>query len=141
VAGTAGRTPTRSSAPALRSDDEQAIWKAQTELHRSYLDGDTPTYSKLTADGYFRIEENGEEREKSAFLQEVKGNASQPKGQIETGDVQIAVTNDTARLVMTTWGTEPGGRTNPPTRVTRVFVKRNGQWQQAAAVFTPIVQQ
>jgi hypothetical protein len=35
--------------------------------------------------------------------------------------------------VIKTWGTLPGGQQVPPTRVTRIFEKKNGQWQQAAA--------
>jgi ketosteroid isomerase-like protein len=140
AAGTSGRTMS-SSPPTLSSNDERAIWKVQSDLQQAFLRGDTAAYGSLTADDYVRITANGEQQGKSQFLETVKKNASQSKGQLETGDVQIAVTGDTARVVMTTWGTLPGGEAAPPSRVTRVFVKRNGQWQQAAAIFTPVAQQ
>jgi ketosteroid isomerase-like protein len=128
----------RASPPALGSEEERALWKTQTDLQRAFLSGDTTAYSALTADDYVRITANGEQQGKSQFLQAVKRNGNQSAGQLETGDVQIAVSGDTARMVMTTWGTLPGGQTAPPSRVTRVFVKRNGHWQQVAAIFTPV---
>ena len=138
AAGTSGTSPLRASAPSLSTDEERAVWNVQNELHRAFLSGDTATYSKLTSDEFVRVAANGEQQGKSRFIQDVKQNAGKTAGQVETGDVQIAVNGDTARLVMITWGTLPGGEPLPPARVTRVFLKRNGQWQQAAAIFTPL---
>ena len=128
----------RASAPSLSTEAERAVWDVQNELHRAFLDGDAAKYSKLTSEEFVRIAANGEQQGKSQFVQDVKQNAGKTAGQLETGDVQVAVTGDTARLVMTMWGTMPGGAAIPPARVTRVFLKRNGQWQQAAAIFTPL---
>lgn len=139
--GTAGRTAMRSSAPTLNSDAERAVWKTQTALQRAFLKGDTALYSRLTADTLIRIGPDGQQDSKMQFLHTVSENAGRSAGQLETSDVQIAVTGDTARLLMTTWGTLPGGQPMPPARMTRVFVKRGGQWVQTASILTPIAQQ
>ena len=140
-AGTSGAPAMTPSTPTLNSDEERAVWKAQGDIHRAFLAGDTTTYSMLTSDDFLRIAPNGEQQGKSQFLQDVKRNANQTGGQIEVGDAQILVSGDTARVVFTTWGTMPGGQRIAPMRVTRVLVKRGDRWQQAAAVFTPLAQQ
>ncbi len=142
VAGTSGvGSAMHASPPALNSDEEREVWKAQMDLHKAFLAGDTATYSKLTSDDYLRVAGDGKQQGKSEFLETVKRNAKQSPGSLETGDVQVKVNGDTARVLMTTWGTLPGGQPEPPQRVTRVFVRRSGQWQQLAAIFTPIAQQ
>ncbi len=142
VAGTSGAGGAmHASAPTLNSDDEREVWKTQMDLHKAFLAGDTATYSKLTSDDYLRVAGDGKQQGKSEFIETVKRNAEQSPGRLETGDVQVRVNGDTARVLMTTWGTLPGGQPEPPQRVTRVFVKRSGQWQQVAAIFTPIAQQ
>jgi ketosteroid isomerase-like protein len=139
--GTSGRTVMRGSAPTLNSDSERAVWKTQTALQRAFLAGDSATYSRLTADTLVRIGPDGQQDSKMQFVHTVSENANRPGGQLETSDVQIAVTGDTARLVMNTWGTLPGGQPMPPARVTRMFVKQGGQWVQAASILTPIARQ
>ncbi|RPJ63241.1 MAG: nuclear transport factor 2 family protein [Acidobacteria bacterium] len=136
--GTSGTSGMHASPPSLSTEDERAVWTAQNELQRAFLSGDTATYSKLTSDDFVRVAEDSNQQGKSQFIQNVKQNAGKSGGQLENGDVEIAVTGDTARLVMTRWGTLPGGEPLPPARVTRVFLKQNGQWQQAAAIFTPL---
>jgi ketosteroid isomerase-like protein len=131
----------RAAPPLLGSNDERAVWKAQTDLQRAFLRGDTAAYGRLTSDEFFRVAPNAEPQGKSDFLRVVKENAGQHAGKLETGDVQITVAGDTARVVMNIWGTLPNGNPVPPTRVTRVFARRSGQWQQAAAIFTPLAQQ
>ncbi len=141
AAGTSGHGMKKGSAPMLASDEERAVWMAQTELHKAFLAGDTATYGKLTSDDFVRVGPHGERQGSSEFLQNVKQNAGRSAGQIETGDPKITVSGDTARVLMTTWGTMPGGEEIAAALVTRVFVKRNGQWQQAAAIFTPVAAQ
>jgi ketosteroid isomerase-like protein len=136
--GTAGRSTMKGSPPTFRSDEEGGVWQAQSELHRAFLAGDAATYGRLTTDNFIRVAPNGVREDRSGFLQSVKQNAGRSGGNIETGDPQITVTGDTARVVMTIWGTLPGGDEIPRTRVTRVFVRQDGSWRQAAAIFTPV---
>ena len=139
--GTAGRGAMKGSAPMLASDEERAVWAAQTELHKAFLAGDAAAYGKLTSDDFVRIAPEGERQGRSEFLQVVKQNAGKSAGELETGEPKVAVSGDTARVLMTTWGTMPGGEEIAPARVTRVFVKQDGRWQQAAAIFTPVAGQ
>jgi ketosteroid isomerase-like protein len=130
-----------SVAPTLNSDDERAIWKANTDLLNAFLKGDSEGYGNLTTDDYIRVTPDGQRQGRSEFLRVVEQNAGKSKGHLETSDVQITVNGDTARLVEATWGTLPGGAQQPLERVTRIFVKQNGRWQQAAIAFAPIREQ
>jgi ketosteroid isomerase-like protein len=140
--GTAGSTSTgmtrESMAPTLTTDEERAVWQVQTQLTDAFLKGDSAVYAKLTGDDYVRVVP-GKMLAKTEFLQTVKANAKQSAGHLESNDVRITVDGDTARVVMANWGQLPGGEASPPSRVTRIFQKRHGQWQQVAAIFAPIV--
>jgi ketosteroid isomerase-like protein len=131
----------RSVAPMLNSDDERAVWKTHTDLVNLFLRGDAAGYAKLTADNFVRLNDDGTSVGKSQFLETVKKNAGQSPGHLETGDVQIIVDGNTARVVLTMWGMLPGGRESAPSRMTKVYEKRNGRWQQVAAAFTLIAEQ
>jgi ketosteroid isomerase-like protein len=138
--GTSGRMAMRSAAPTLNSEPERAVWKTQTALQRAFLKGDAALYSRLTADTLIRIGPDGQQDSKMQFLHTVSENVGRSGGRLETNDVQISVTGDTARLVMNIWGTLPGGQSLAPARMTRVFVKRGGEWVQTASIMTPIAQ-
>jgi ketosteroid isomerase-like protein len=131
----------RNAAPKLDSDDQRAIWKTQQDLRDAFLKGDSAAYGKLTTDDYIRITVDGKLQGKSEFLQTVGQNAGKSKGHLEMNDVQITVNGDTARLVGEIGGTLPGGEPQPPERITRIFVKQNGRWQQAGMAFAPIREQ
>ncbi len=132
----AAATTRRSEPPTLNSDAERAVWKTQQDLVQAFLKGDSTTYGKLTTEDYIRVGVNGKRLSRNDTLRMVKDNAGKSGGNIEAGDAQITVNGDTARLVMSNWGTLPGGEQLAPERVTRIFVKRNGEWQQAAIAFT-----
>ncbi len=53
-------------------------------------------------------------------------------------DVQIRVNGNAAVATMQLIAYNPDGTTQPPERQIRVFQKRNEQWQQLAAIGTPI---
>jgi ketosteroid isomerase-like protein len=135
-----GKPGFHSVAPTLSSDDERAVWQAQENLGNAFVAGDAKAYSKLTADAYVRITPEAVVG-KTEFLKSVQENAKKSGGVLENSDVQILVDGNTARVVLKNSGTLPGGEQVPPTRVMRIFEKKNGQWQQVAAIFTPIVGQ
>ncbi len=146
TSGTAGKAAAsamtgRSVAPTLNSGDERAIWKVSEELRRAFLKGDAVEYGKLTTDDYIRVGADGKLYGKNDFLETVKQNAGKSGGRLESSDVQITVNGDTARVIQTVWGTLPGGEQTPPTRMTRIYEKRNGQWQQAGVAFVSIREQ
>jgi ketosteroid isomerase-like protein len=138
--GEAREPARRTVAPTLRTADERSIWKVQTDLLRTYLKGDTAAYSKLTADNYVRLSPEGTQN-KEEWLQVVAKNRDKSAGDLAMYDVQISVNGDTACLTQELSGKDPGGEMVAPTRFTRIFVKKNGQWQQAAVALTPIKEQ
>jgi ketosteroid isomerase-like protein len=133
----AGGTMSPTTEPTFNSADERAVWQVQQKLGDAFLKGDTKTYARYTAPEYTRVTPNGV-MGKTEFLRTVAKNAGQPSGQLQHSDVQITIEGNTARAVMIEGGTMPGGQQVPPSRVTRIFEKRNGQWQQVAAVFARI---
>lgn len=131
----------KGAAPAFSSDEARAVWKVDTQLRDAFLTGDVAAYEKLTSDNFVRIGPGGERQDRGEFLQTVKRNAGQSAGRIEVGEVSIDLSGDVARVMMTTWGAMPGGEEFAPLRLTKVLVKRAGQWQQAAVIFTPMTKQ
>lgn len=138
---TTGRSKAVGVEPTLVSAQERAVWKTQRDLQRAFLRGEVEAYSRLTSDDFVRVSGDGMLQTKADFAQTVRENANKKGGDIETSDVQIKVDGDTARLVLTSWGTYPGGKEITRSRVTRIFRRNNGQWQQVAAIFTPLNEQ
>lgn len=143
--GTSGARPAlepRTIAPTLNSDDERAVWRAQIEMVDAYSKGDTTRYSRLTADPFTRVETNGQVYNRRQWLDYVGRNAKQPLKNGAVGDVQIRIDNDTnlARVTMQIVPFNPDGTQGTPERQTRIFAKRNGRWQQVAAVATSLSQ-
>jgi ketosteroid isomerase-like protein len=143
--GTSGGRPAlepRTVAPRLNSDDERAVWRAQTQIVDAYSKGDTSRYARLTADPFTRIETNGQVYNRRQWLDYVGKNAKQPLKDGAVSDVQIRIDNDTnlARVTMQIVPFNPDGTLGSPERQTRIFAKRNGRWQQVAAVGTPLPQ-
>jgi len=140
TSGMSGKPEVHAVAPTLNSDEERGVWQAQQNLGNAFVMGDAKAYAKLTADAYIRITPEAVVG-KTEFLRTVQENAKKSGGVLENSDVQILVEGDVARVLLKNSGTLPGGQQVPPTRVTRIFEKRNGQWQQVAAIFTPISEQ
>jgi ketosteroid isomerase-like protein len=131
----------KSIAPALSSSDQRDVWRVNEDLARAFEKGDSSTYGRLTSDDYIRINADGSKLSKTQTLEMISGYAGKPGGRVETSDVEITVTGDTARGTWKTWGTQPGGEPIPPTRATRIYEKKNGQWQQVAFALLPIREQ
>jgi ketosteroid isomerase-like protein len=138
--GTGATSEPRTVEPALNSDDERAVWRAQTEMVDAYNKGDTNTYSKLTATPFTRIETNGQVYNRSQWLDLVRKNAGQPLKPGAISDAKIAVdnANNVARVTLQIVPFAADGTPQAPERQTRIFVRRNGQWQQLAAIATPV---
>ena len=139
TAGAAAPDP-RTVEPTLNSDEERAVWRAQTDIVDAYGKGDTKTYSKLTAGNFTRIETNGQVYNRRQWLELVRKNARQPLKPGAVSDVQITVDNinNTARVTLQLVAYTADGTQEPPERQTRIFSLKNGQWQQVAAIATPL---
>ncbi len=143
-AGTSGTSASeaRSVDPSLTSDDERAVWRAQTDIINAFGRGDTDRYSKLTANGFTRIQTNGHVYNRSEWLEYVGKNARRPVKASPYSDVHIQVdrANNIARVVLQLVPYSADGTPQAPERQTRIFALDNGQWQQVAAVSAPVSQ-
>ncbi len=141
--GTSGTAEPRTVAPTFGSDDQRAVWRAQTEIVDAYSKGDTNAYSRLTADAFTRVQANGQVYNRRQWLDLVGKNAKQPLKPGAMSDVQIQVdnTNNVARVTLQVVPFTPDGTPGSPERQTRIFAMRNGRWQQVAAISTPLAQQ
>ncbi len=141
-AGTSGTSASeaRTVEPSLNSDDERAVWRAQMDIVNAFSRGDTNQYSKLTADRFTRIQTNGKVYDRSDWLAYVAKNAKQPIKMPAVSDAQIQVDrqNNIARLVAQFTPYSPDGTPQAPERQTRIFALNNGQWQQVAAISSPV---
>jgi ketosteroid isomerase-like protein len=140
--GAASASEPRTVAPTLGSDEQRAVWRAQTEIVDAYSKGDTSAYSRLTANPFTRVQTNGQVCNRRQWLDLVAKNAKQPLKPGAVSDVQIQVdnANNVARVTMQILPFNPDGTQGSPERQTRIFALRNGQWQQVAAIGTPLSQ-
>lgn len=137
--GTSGAAASpRNVAPTLSSEDEKEVWKVQVALLDTYGKGDAEAYSRLTADDFVRVSTEGRLLTKSEWIDTLRPNAAKPTKPGAMSDVQIKVDNDTAVATLLLNSYKPDGNPNLPERQTRIFTKRNGAWQQLAAIATPI---
>ncbi|MGE5361508.1 MAG: DUF4440 domain-containing protein [Bacteroidales bacterium] len=138
-AGTSGSVPT-TVAPKVSTADERDVWQAQMDILDAWAKGDVSRYSQLTADDFMRIENDGKFFTKRQWLDNVGKNTAQPLKPGAATDAQVRVNNDVATVTLRVDSFNKEGATEPPERQTRIFVKRNGQWQQLAALSTPITE-
>lgn len=94
----------------LSSSDQRDVWRVNEDLARAFETGDSIRYGRLTSPDYIRVNSDGSRLSKSQTLKMISRYAGKSRGQIESNDVQITVTGDTARATWKTWGRQPGGR-------------------------------
>ncbi len=144
TAGTAGTSASEAPnvEPTLTTDEERAVWRAQSDIVDAYDQGDTSRYSRLTANDFTRIETKGQVYNRRQWLDLVHKNAKQPLKRAAISDVQVNVdkTNNVARVTLQMAAFGPDGNQLPPERQTRIFALRNGEWQQVAAISTPVTE-
>ena len=137
--GTAGSTMlARTVAPTLTSADEKAVWKAEVGLFDTYANGDATTYSRLTADDFLRVTNDGRLLSRSDWIDTLRPNAARPTKAPIASDVQIKMDDDMAVAILRLQPFDASGNPMPVERQTRIFAKRDGAWQQVAAIATPI---
>ncbi len=130
----------RTVSPSLTSDTDRAVWRAQTEIVDLYSKGDAKGYGRLTATPFARVELNGQVYDRSQWLDLVRRNAKQPLKPSAIRDVQIHTADDgnLAYVTMEMVPFGPEGTPQSPERQLRIFARHGDQWQQVAAISTPI---
>jgi hypothetical protein len=149
IAGTAADAPTASLTPhrevtaaacknpcqaipyRVRSASEQDIVNAYQAIVKAVVAHEPDAWGKRIADEFVLYGTGRAPVSKSDRLATIEDGAS--IGEVQT--MRLSVYGDGA--VMTAAEALPGG-TQAPYRTTRVFVKRNGQWQMAISAYTDV---
>ena len=126
-------TASATTAPASTENVEQAVMQLENERVPALLNSDTAFIERVYADEYVVTGANGVVRTKAQVIADMKSGV-QTFQAMKNDDVKVRVYADTA--VVTGRTTQKGQYKDQaslsPTRFTRVYVKRNGQWQLVA---------
>lgn len=125
---------------ARMQDDIDQILALEARRTKALLDGDAATLNEITADDYTHVETGGGTRDKAGFLAIL----SRPGVRFVRWDIDenhVRVYGDTAvvtgryvNVVRTPAGDQPPKQA----RHIRVYVRRNGRWQNVAHQATAI---
>ncbi|MGE5362386.1 MAG: nuclear transport factor 2 family protein [Bacteroidales bacterium] len=111
-----------------QSGNEQQVKTAQQQMLKAALGGNKDELSRFLADDLSWIDLDGKVFDKQAMLN---------RPAVAT-DANVRVNNDVATVTVQVTGFNKEGFAQPPERQTRIFAKRNGKWQQVAAIATII---
>jgi ketosteroid isomerase-like protein len=126
---------TAAAEPAAASSDnaEESVMQLENERTPALVKGDTAFIERVYADDYMVTGANGVVRDKAAVIADMKSGAQTFESM--TNDVaKVRVYGDTAVVTgrATQKGQYKGQPSASPTAFTRVYVRRNGQWQLVA---------
>lgn len=133
-------TLTAVPAQAQGASVEEQIKKMERDRAAAVVKGDVAMLEGLTADDYTLINANGQVSDKATTMNNIKtGNIKLTAN--EVSDLKVRVYGDTAVVIgkSSAKGTIGGRELKGPVMFTRVYVKKNGQWQSVAFQQTPIV--
>lgn len=126
--------PDATTTQASTETVEQTIRRLETERSQAILRGDFATLERIYADDFSMVGTSGAVRNKAQFIADHKSGALKTESQT-FADVNVRVYGDAAIVtgLMTQKGRDKGKDVSGQIRFTRVYVKRNGQWQFVAA--------
>ena len=130
----------KKSAKAAGGGSAQAeLEKLEKDRSEAVIHQDTAALDKMTADDYMLIDMNGKMRSKAETLDAIKSGSIKIQSN-DIDDVKVHVYGNTAVVTgrSNAKGTIDGKDIDGPVRFTRVYVKRNGQWQSVAFQQTKI---
>lgn len=112
---------------------EEQIKAYLEQSRQAALKGDSSFAEKNLADDYTRVTAEGKELTKSDVVNALKSGDVKYES-IEPGDAKVRVYGNAAVATYTVQvkATNKGQDTSGNYRLTRVFVKRNGKWQEVA---------
>jgi Ketosteroid isomerase homolog len=121
---------------------EEQIEKLENDRAQAVVKGDVASLDKMTSDDYTIIDRAGRMRDKQATMAAIKsGDIKLTSNKLS--DLKVRVYGDTAVVTgrSDAEGSINGTPSNGPVRFTRVYVKKDGQWQSVAFQQTPITSQ
>ena len=125
--------------PANSASVEEQLKKLEAERNHAMVNGDLATLDRTTASDYTVINPSGQLGNKGQMLADLRsGNLKYQS--IDTEDVTVRLYGDTAILSgrRTVKGQHGGKNISGKDRFTRVYVKRNGNWQAVWFQATPV---
>ncbi len=134
-------TPVAAAAPTQTENVEQTIRRLDSERSQAIVRGDTATLERIYADDYSAVGTSGAVRNKAQAIADVKSGALKMESQ-SFDNVNVRVYGDAAIVtgVATQKGQDKGRDISGQSRFTRVYVKRNGQWQIVAGHASRVAQ-
>jgi uncharacterized protein (TIGR02246 family) len=138
---TSSSTPAAVTTPASTENVEQTIRRLENERAQAIVRGDTATLEWIYADDFSNVGSSGAIRNKAQLIEDNKSGALKLESQT-LDNVNVRVYGDAAIVtgLATLKGQDKGRDINGQFRFTRVYVKRNGQWQLVAAHNSRVVQ-
>jgi len=132
------------SAPKAKTgaaDPKAALEQMEKDRAQAVVKKDTATLEKMTADDYQLIDANGKMRGKADTMEAIKSGAISLQSN-DVDDLKVQVYGNTAVVTgrSNPKGTIDGKDVSGPIRFTRVYVKRNGNWQSVLFQQTRIAQ-
>lgn len=121
------------SAPASTENVEQAVTQLENERVLALLRSDTAFLERVYIDDYVVTGANGVVRTRTEVIADMKSGA-QTFESMNNDDIKVRVYEDTAIVTgrTTQKGQYKGQPSLSPTRFTRVYVRRDGQWRLVA---------
>jgi ketosteroid isomerase-like protein len=134
-------TPVAAAAQAQNENVEQTIRRLENDRSQASLRGDFATLERIVADDFSTVGTSGAVRNKAQWIGDRKSGALKVESQT-FADVNVRVYGDAAIItgLMTQKGQDKGKDISGQVRFTRVYVKRNGQWQIVAGHNSRLVQ-
>lgn len=121
---------------------EEQLEKIENDRAQAVVKGDVAALDKMTSDDYTIIDRTGRLRDKQTTMAGIKSGEIKITSN-KLSDLKVRVYGDTAVITgrSDTEGTINGAPSNGAVRFTRVYVKKDGQWQSVAFQQTPITNQ
>ena len=118
---------------AWAQSDEEQLMKLETDRASAVVKGDVTTLEKQTSDDYSLINMNGQISGKAQMVNAFKTGQTKLTSN-EVSDMKVRVYGNTAVITgkVDVAGTMAGKDTKAQIMVTRVYVKKGGQWQSVA---------
>lgn len=127
-------TPVAATTPASTENVEQTIRRLENERSQAIVRGDIATLERIYADDFSNVGSSGAVRNKAQLMADNKSGALKVESQT-LDNVNVRAYGDAAIAtgLATLKGLDKGKDISGQFRFTRVYVKRNGQWQVVAA--------
>jgi hypothetical protein len=138
-ATTAADTPARRTGTPLVSllGDQAAVIRVHNALSEAYAGRDAASYERLTAPEFVHVTTSGQVIRRDQVKLDMTANQKK-LDPVADEEVTVRIFGDVAVLMCRTRKMRADGTAAPSERLTRIFARKNGEWQQVLAQSTMI---